>query len=236
MELKNKVAVVTGGSRGIGKATAEALLKEGCTVIICSKNPESLKKAEKELKVFGNVKAYQCDLADPESIKKFAAKLGKIDILVNNAGVAFYKKFSENTKDEIIETINVNVRGLILMAHCLAPKMEKDFIIINISSDAGKHGYPNMAAYCASKFAVVGFTEALAGEVGNKVVAICPGGVDTDMYVNMFGEHPRLKSEHIAAKILDVCKNPSKYKSGSAIEVYHVTDALNHLKLKYFRK
>ena len=236
MKLKNKVAVVTGGSRGIGRATAEALLKEGCSVIICSKNPESLKKAEKELKAFGDVKAYQCDLADPKSIKKFAGNARRIDILVNNAGVAFYKKFPENTQGEIMQVIDVNIRGLILMTHCLMPKMEKDFIIINISSGAGKHGYAKMAAYCASKFAVIGFTEALAREVSNKIVAICPGGVDTDMYTGMFGERPSLKPEHIAAKILDVCKNPSKYKSGSAIEVYHVTDALNHLRLKYFRK
>ncbi len=231
MNLQNKTAIVTGGSRGIGRSTALALANHGCNVIICSKNENNLLKSEKELKTINEKNsAYVCDLSNISDIKKFADTIKKkfhsIDIIVNNAGVAYYKDLSNNSESEINETIDVNIRGLILMTKYIMPIMNKNGIIINISSGAGKSGYGGLAVYCASKFAVLGFTESLAQEVKQKVVAVCPGGVDTDMYTSMSSRRPSLKPEHIAAKILEICTEPHKFISGSAVEVYHLTDAL----------
>lgn len=242
MKIKGKIAVITGGSRGIGKATALGLAKQGCKVIICGKNRGNLEKTEKELKAAGaDVFSLACDVSKIDDIKKFAAlvkrKFGKVDILVNNAGVAYYEMFADMNEEKIKETINVNVSGLILTTKYLLPAMKKDGIIINISSGAGKTGYPGLAVYCASKFAVLGFTESLAEELkGAKVVAVCPGGVDTDMYMSMTNRHPSLKPEHVASKIVEICTEPWKFRSGQAVEVYHVSDMLNHLRLKYFGK
>lgn len=242
MKLENKAAIVTGGSRGIGKATAVALGMEGCRVAICGKDKKNLSAAEVELKNSGiDVYPFLCDVSKPAEIKKFASsvvrKFGQIDIVVNNAGVAYYKDFKKSSEEEINQTIDVNIRGLILLTKYLLPKINKNGIIINISSGAGKHGFGGLSVYCASKFAVIGFTESLAQELkGIRTVSICPGGVDTEMYMSMSGFHPGLKPEHIAAKIIEVCTEPRKFKSGSAIEVYKVSDALNYLKMKYFRK
>ncbi len=242
MQLSGKVAVITGASRGIGKATAIGLAQQGCTVVICGKNKNNLLAAEKELKRAGaGVHSYVCDVSNIQYIKKFASaikqKFNKIDILVNNAGVAYYKMLADNSEGEIDDTIDVNIRGIILMTKHVLPIINKNGIVINISSGAGKTGYPGLAVYCASKFAVLGFTESLAGELrGIKVVAVCPGGVDTDMYMSMSSRHPSLKPEHIASKIVEICTEPHKFQSGQAVEVYHVSDALNHLRMKYFGK
>ena len=131
----------------------------------------------------------------------------------------------------------MNVKGLIFLTKYLLPKINKNGLIINISSGAGKRGFGGLAVYCASKFAVLGFTESLAQELrGIKIVSVCPGGVDTDMYMSFSSGHPSLKPEHIASKIMEICTEPHKYKSGSSIDVYKVSDALNYLRFKYFRK
>ncbi len=241
MKLSDKVAVITGSSRGIGKATALALANEGCKIAICGKNKSNLTKAERELRAKGaDILALVCDVSKPADIRKFASAVVKrfdhIDILVNNAGVAYYKLLKENNEDEINETIDVNIRGLVITTKYLLPSMSDSGIIVNISSGAGKIGMPGLAVYCASKFAVIGFTESLAHELKQKVIAVCPGGVDTDMYMSMSSRHPGLKPEHIAAKILEICTEPHKFRSGHVVEVYHLTDSLNYLKMRYFRK
>ena len=210
-------------------------------IVICGKNKNGMAKTEKELKEMRvDAFSFACDLSKSSDIKKFfnftVNNFKNIDILVNNAGVACYKNFKDNTEEEINQTIDVNLRGLILTTKYFLPKINRRGLIINISSGAGKRGYGGLAVYCASKFAVIGFTESLAQELDEiKTVSICPGGVDTQMYYGMFGEHPGLKPEHIAGKIVDICTCPKKIKSGSAIKIYRATDALNYLKLKYFR-
>ncbi len=240
MKLGGKIAVVTGGSRGIGLATAVVLGKQGCRVVICGKTKAHLDTAKKVLEKYGDSSAFVCDVSKPEEIRKFASavgeKFGSVDILVNNAGVAYYKRLADTSEEEIKNTMDVNVRGLVLMTKHLLPLMPKNGIIINISSAAGKEGYAGLTAYCASKFAVLGFTESLGKELKQKVVAVCPGGVDTDMYMATSARHPALKPEHIASKIAEVCTEPQKFISGSSVEVYHFTDAINRLKLRYFGK
>lgn len=237
MELKDKIAVVTGGSRGIGKATCKSLIQQGCKVIFCGKDRKNLEKAEKELKKYGDIKGYVADLSKISEIKKFSDKIKNLDILVNNAGVAYYKDFSKSSREEINQTIDVNIRALILLTKHLLPKIKPNGIIINISSGAGKSGFSGLAVYCASKFAVIGFTESLAQELENiKVISVCPGGVDTEMYAGMSNHVPNLKPEHIASKVVEICTEPAKFKSGSAVEVYKASDALEYLRMKYFRK
>ena len=236
--LKGKTVIVTGGSRGIGKAACKALLEQGCKIVFCGKDKGNLRKAEMGLKNYGDVKGYVADLSKISEIKKFANCIDTLDILINNAGVAYYKNLSASSEEEISQTIDVNIRGLVLLTKFLLPKIKGDGLIINISSGAGKHGFGGLAVYCASKFAVIGFTESLAQELENiKVISVCPGGVDTDMYMSLDEtRHPALKPEHIAAKILDICANSHKYKSGSSVDVYKVTDVLNYLRFRYFRK
>ncbi|HLD41581.1 MAG TPA: SDR family oxidoreductase [archaeon] len=237
MGIKNKTAVVTGGSRGIGKATCKALLEQDYKVIFCGKEKANVKRAEKELKKYGEVEGHIADLSKVSETKKFAEAIPNLDVLVNNAGVAYYKNFQDSSEEEINQTIDVNIRALILLTKYLLPKINKNGLIINISSGAGKHGFGGLAVYCASKFAVLGFTESLAQELkGIKVISICPGGVDTDMYMSMSSKHPSLKPEHIASKVTDICLNTEKYKPGSSLDVYKVSDALNYLRFKYFRK
>jgi 3-oxoacyl-[acyl-carrier protein] reductase len=153
------------------------------------------------------------------TIKKF----DKIDILVNNAGVAVYKDFSKMDMDEINSILDINLKGLILCTKYFLPHMQKRNYgrIINISSGAGKIGIAKFAVYCASKFGVIGFTEALAEELPRdiRVNAVCPGGVDTQMYASTFGERPSLKPEHIAKKVLPLCMPNAP--NGKIIEVYH---------------
>lgn len=231
MRLKDKVAIVTGGNRGIGKAIAITLAKEGCNIFIAARDQKKMKEAEKEIKNSGvNVLTIKCDVRNSKDVKKVVEetmkKIGRIDILVNNAGVAYYKTLVETTEQEYDEIMDVNVKGIFLFTKNVLPIMIKQHngVIVNISSGAGKSGFANLAAYCASKFAVNGFTEALAEEVGDygiRVYAVCPGTVDTDMVRNIpaFRYIPKLKPEDVAKKVVDLCLPRCTTPSGSAVDV-----------------
>jgi len=229
--LKGKTAIVTGGNRGIGKAIAIALANEGCDIVIAARNREKMKKASEEIKNLGvDVLAIKCDVRESKdvsnAVKQAVKRFDAIDILVNNAGVAYYKTLTETSEEEFDETMNTNMRGVFLFTKNVLPIMmkQRNGVIVNISSGAGKSGFANLAAYCASKFAVNGFTEALAEEVGNygiRVYAVCPGTVDTDMVRNIsaFKYIPKLKPEDVAKKVLELCSPRCTVPSGSAVDV-----------------
>ncbi len=230
MKLKGQVAIVTGSARGIGRAIAIALAKEGCDVVINSRTKKEVDVTTKEIEKLGvEVLPVVADVSNEKEVNKMInatiKKFGRIDILVNNAGIGLYKDFAKMSSEEINSILDTNLKGLILCTKNTLPHMIKRNYgrIINISSGAGKTGIAGLAVYCATKFGVIGFTEALAGELPNdiKVYAVCPGGVDTKMYVSMFSEHPSLKPEDIAKKTLPLCMPDVKTKSGSSIEVYH---------------
>jgi NAD(P)-dependent dehydrogenase (short-subunit alcohol dehydrogenase family) len=150
-------------------------------------------------------------------------EFGKVDVLVNNAGVGLRKYLSETDVDEYDNVMDVNVKGVFLYMKNIVPEMEKNGgLIINISSSAGKTGISTLAAYCASKFAIIGLTEASAFEVENiKIVALCPGSVDAGMFRRLFpGEKADLKPEEVAEKVADICMHPEKYRTGQSIELY----------------
>ncbi len=190
MELKGKTAIVTGGTKGIGYAIAEALVTRGANVLICGRGREAVQAAAERLIRLGPVEAVSCDVRDESHVRTMlehcAESFGGIDILVNNAGVGFFgRTVAEMTAAEFRQTLETNLFGVFYACHYSIPylKARGGGYIINISSLAGQNPHPRMAAYNASKFGLNGFTEALMQEVRQdniKVSYICPGSVNTE--------------------------------------------------------
>lgn len=190
--LKGKVTVITGGGGGIGRATAQALAKEGTKIALCGgNNIEKLKKTADIIKECGaEVFILPGNLLDIDflenCIDKIAEHFGQIDILINNAGLALNKPFEETTPEDFDTIMSINVRAPFILCQKVLPYLRKSdhAAIINISSVVGHKGYVNQAAYAASKHAILGFSKSLANEVYTeniRVHTICPGGVYTDM-------------------------------------------------------
>ena len=193
MRLKDKVAVITGGSRGIGYATAEAFLREGAKVIITASSKASADKAVASLKekypqsVVGGISPNLADLEEVRSIfKTVTASYGCIDILVNNAGVSESTPFTEYTEELFDKVMDLNVKGVFnatrAASECMVPRGKG--VILSTSSMVSLTGQPSGFAYPASKFAVNGLTVSLARELGPKgirVNAVAPGIIETDM-------------------------------------------------------
>jgi NAD(P)-dependent dehydrogenase (short-subunit alcohol dehydrogenase family) len=235
-------AIVTGSTRGIGKETALLLLKNGMNVIISSKSQDSVDNTIQEIYLKfpskkENILGLKCDVSKysdvksliNESIKNF----GSIDILVNNAGIVYFKSLIDTTEEEWDKTIDINLKGAFLFTKEVLPYMIKNKsggVIVNVSSSAGKSGFPHLSAYCSSKFGMIGLTESIAKEVTDnnvKVMAICPGGVDTDMIKNMVNDGYNLfnrnlmKPQRVAKKIYDMISNQKEYYNGQSIEFYN---------------
>ena len=193
MKLKDKVAIVTGGSRGIGYATAEAFLKEGAVVILTASSQVNADKAVGKLKEKypgAAVAGISPDLSSLESVREAfgsaSQAYGCVDILVNNAGVSASTPFTEYTEEDFDRVIDLNVKGVFNAARAAAECMiaRGKGVILNTSSVVGICGQPSGIAYPASKFAVNGLTVSLARELGPKgirVNAVAPGITETDM-------------------------------------------------------
>lgn len=193
MLLENKVAIVTGGSRGIGYATVEAFLQEGATVVLCASRQETADKAVNALKevhadakvegIFPNLSEYAAVKAAFDEVVK---QYGKIDILVNNAGVSESTPFDKYTDETFDKVMDLNVRGVFNCSKAVSGHMiaAGSGVILNTSSMVSQYGQPAGIAYPTSKFAVNGFTLSLARELGPKgirVNAVAPGITYTDM-------------------------------------------------------
>lgn len=189
MLLENKVAIVTGGGRGIGRAIAEAFAKEGASVAIISRNVGNLKDTAATLSQHGNnVMAVPCDIRTAGNVDKAISdvvdKFGKIDVLVNNSGASGMNPLDRPDDSKWIDIINTNLTGMYLVTKRVLRSMNDEGRVINISSVLGKFGVPGYTAYCTSKHGVIGFTRALAQELAPRKItvnAICPGWVDTEM-------------------------------------------------------
>ena len=193
MRLQNKVAIITGGSRGIGYATAEAFLREGAVVIITASTPASAQKAVARLRESypnGTVDGISPDLTSLDSVRQafeeVIAKHGAVDILVNNAGVSESTPFANYTEETFEKVMDLNVKGVFHASRAIADHMAKrgSGVILNTSSMVSIYGQPGGVAYPTSKFAVNGFTLSLARELGPKgirVNAVAPGITETDM-------------------------------------------------------
>jgi NAD(P)-dependent dehydrogenase (short-subunit alcohol dehydrogenase family) len=192
MKLKDKVALVTGGGRGIGKAVALDYAREGATVAICARTDSEIEATAKEIRGLGaDCFAATCDVSQEDPVSKLveevAKRFGKIDVLVNNAGVmtrpAPVADFEVKKWDY---TIAVNVRGPFLVTKAVLPHMirQKSGSIVNVSSSIGRGAYANFAAYAVSKWGLEGFTQTLAAEVKShhiRVNSVEPGYVATKL-------------------------------------------------------
>ena len=230
MSLENKIAVVTGGTKGIGYAIAEGLLEAGAKVFICARNKSELKRALERLSRSGRVDGEICDVRSETQVKMMldeaARVFGGVDVLINNAGVGFIGSTVEEMQPERFrQTLETNLFGVFYACHYAIPVMKArgGGYIINISSLAGQNAHPKMAAYNASKFGLNGFSEALMQEVrehGIKVTAICPGSVNT--YFG--GDEPsedqlwQLQPEDIAQTVVDLL-NMNERALPSKIEI-----------------
>jgi len=191
MLLENRVAVITGGGRGIGRSIALNYAREGADVAIIARTNEQIEQTSILVSELGrNSLALKADISNEKdafnAFEKIHDLLGRIDILVNNAGVEFKNSFLQMPLDEWDQTMNINVRGTVICTKAVLQGMQErqEGNIINIASGAGLRGLPGSAAYSASKAAIVALSYSLADELrdqGIRVNAICPGLIKTDM-------------------------------------------------------
>ncbi|MFT5849136.1 MAG: 3-oxoacyl-[acyl-carrier protein] reductase [Psychroserpens sp.] len=194
-KLKNKKAIITGGGRGLGKATAIAFAKEGIDIAITGRNKAVLQETVSELEAFGIKAIYSVfDVSDYESVKKsiknVVNELGSVDILVNNAGIAAFGTFNEMKVDQWSQIIQTNVMGMYYVTKEVLPYLinQNEGEIINVSSTAGLNGNAGTSAYSASKFAVIGMSESLMKEVRKNNIRVCtltPSTIASDMSIEL---------------------------------------------------
>lgn len=205
--LKNKVAIITGATRGIGFATAKLFLENNAKVVILGSKEESVNKALKDLEEYkDNILGYYPNLTNYQEVEKVFNdvynKFGSIDILVNNAGVSSATKIDEYKDNEFEKIIDINVNAIYICSKIATKFMKNNGggVILNTSSMVSLYGQPSGSAYPTSKFAVNGFTKSLARELGRyniRVNAVLPGVVETDMVKSL----PKEVIDPIVSKI-----------------------------------
>ena len=192
MKLENKIAVITGAGKGIGRAAAELFLKEGANVILNSRKKADLDSFVKENSSYKNkILIVPGDISDEGVIKRVIKgtidHFRQVDILVNNAGFGIFDDFVDSTNEDFDDMFNTNVRAVYILTRDFLPYMieRKQGTIINIASLSGKNGVPGGAIYSATKHALMGLSRSIMFEVrkqGIRVIAICPGSVDTKFF------------------------------------------------------
>jgi NADP-dependent 3-hydroxy acid dehydrogenase YdfG len=217
--LEGKVALITGASRGIGAAVARSLGAEGVRLALASRSGDDLG--------LDGALARRCDVRRSGDLEALATeaveRFGGIDILVANAGVGAYGPFLDLPADQLEEMIDVNVKGTLYAVRATLPHLLKSDAadVVTLASEAGRRGLPLEAAYCASKFAQVGFTRALDHELreqGVRCSNVCPGGVATDFAMGR-GRTPDMPAlagmmapEDVAAVVLFVITRPRSHR------------------------
>ena len=224
ISLAGKTVLVTGASAGIGRATAVAFARRGANVVVTARREERLRTLCGQIEGLGGKAVLQAGDAAQEataeqSVALALAEFGRLDILINNAGAGNYKNLVDTTVEEYDALMDSNMKSSFLFARHAAPVMiaQKAGVILFISSVAGLQGYAGEAVYCASKFAQIGFAQALDGELrkhGIKVGTICPGGVKTEFAVGKGRTEESVKTSYmmeaqeVADAILFACMQP----------------------------
>ena len=235
--LRGQVSLVTGSSRGIGRATARAMAEAGATVVINGRNPDALAEAAQDIRRTGaKVSPYPFDVSNSEAVEHSVAQIietfGTIDILVNNAGIFSTTPFLEISENLWDRTLAVNLKGVFNCCRFVIPQMVKQNYgrIVNVSSMAGKHGgYLPVAHYAASKAGVESLTRALAREFapsGININVVCPGVIQTDMAEGQAEEKQRLiplgrlgTPEEVARATVFLVGPDSSYITGETLDV-----------------
>ena len=216
--LKNRVAVVTGASRGIGLAIAQALARAGAQVVLVSRNRKALESARKTL----GASIVVADVGEPADVTRLFAQVkkrrGRLDILVNCAGVFTYKPFTETTLDDWRRNIETNLSSIFLTAKAALPLLarSKHAHLVNILSTSSRNAFENCSAYTAAKFGALGLTRVLRKELqpkGIRVTAILPGLTDTEMLKEFGFEISRdrvMQPEDVAAAVISALQQPAR--------------------------
>ena len=222
--LADRVAIVTGGSRGIGLATAMALREAGADVLVCARSEAALDRAGANLvhtPGVGRVATVVADVRRHDEAERVVAaavdELGAVDILVNNAGVGRFGPLSEMAVDAWIESIETNLSGVFYCCRAAVPVMKRRGRgwIVNVSSLAGKHPFAGGVAYCASKAGVNALTESLMQEVrrdGIRVSCVLPGSVNTEFGGDQPSAHAdwKLDASDVARAVIDLLRHPAR--------------------------
>jgi 3-oxoacyl-[acyl-carrier protein] reductase len=216
VKLDGQVAVVTGASRGIGRAILEAFTREGARVAGCALHPAPGVVA--------------CDVRSASDVQRFAddvqQRWGAPDVLVNNAGTVTRAPLVTLAEEAWDEVVDANLKGTYLVSRAFLPGMRarRRGRIVNISSISGRQGTAGLTAYCAAKHGVIGLTRALAEELrpdGVVVNAVCPGSVDTDMLrIGMPGAKPQMTAEEVASVVLYLAAQAPLALNGSCVDVF----------------
>lgn len=218
--LRNRIAVVTGASRGIGLAIAESLAREGAEVVLVARNRKALDSARRKLS--GKPSVVAADVAQPAGVdrvfKQVKRRHGRLDILVNCAGIFTYKPFTETTLEDWQRNIGTNLTSVFLTAKAALPLFGKSTHpqLVNILSISSRSAFANCSAYTAAKFGALGLTRVLRKELqpkGIRVTAILPGLTDTEMLKEFGFEVPRAKvmqTQDVADTVIAALRQPAR--------------------------
>lgn len=217
--LEGKIAAVTGGTRGIGRAIAQALLDCGATVAICARTEEGIKRAADQMRASGRIAGKAADVSNPDEVHSFFEfidqRLGGLDILINNAGVGYFRSVADISIEEWQRTIGINLNGAFYCSREAIARFRKRGagFIVNISSLAGKNPFAGGAAYNASKFGLNGFSEAMMLDHRHDnvhVSYIMPGSVETEFSQQVSTADWKIAPEDIAEIVLTVLRMPAR--------------------------
>lgn len=220
IDLTDKVVIVTGAGRGIGRAIAQTFAREHARIVLASRTKSELEKVSDEVNMHGGVAlVVPTDVTREDQVKKMVETtihtFGRVDVLVNNAGIGLSSKVVDMKPEDLRSVFDVNLFGVFFATKAVLPQMikQQDGVIVNISSLAGRNAFVGGAGYCATKWALIGFSRCLMLEIREyniRVITICPGSVDTSFSHSVSRKTNILLPEDVAETILAAVKMPQR--------------------------